>query len=256
MKIALVSDIHSNVFALTAVIEDIRKRDVDVSVNLGDILYGPIAPQATYDLLMKHDFITISGNQDRQIYESSIKEIECNPTLQFILDDVNEDALNWLKHLPFDHQLTNEVYLCHGSPTSDLIYLLENVEEGQPVLRRDEDILGLLAGQKSAVICCGHTHISRAVSLNSGQIVVNPGSVGLQAYTDEVPVIHSMENFNSYAAYAIIEKQSSSPSSAWNVQFIKVPYDVESAVKASQLRKREDWAHFLRTGRKLPKPIM
>ena len=35
---------------------------VDLMLNLGDILYGPIAPKATYDLLMQHDFITICGN--------------------------------------------------------------------------------------------------------------------------------------------------------------------------------------------------
>lgn len=39
MRVALLSDIHSNAFALDAVIKDIKKRGVDVVVNLGDILY-------------------------------------------------------------------------------------------------------------------------------------------------------------------------------------------------------------------------
>ncbi|WP_427982779.1 metallophosphoesterase family protein [Agarivorans sp.] len=43
MRIAVLSDIHSNVFALSAVLSDVSKRGVDVTVNLGDILYGPIA---------------------------------------------------------------------------------------------------------------------------------------------------------------------------------------------------------------------
>ncbi|MGP9557668.1 metallophosphoesterase family protein, partial [Psychrobacter sp. AOP7-A1-24] len=68
--IAAISDIHSNVYALESVFADIRHRDVDQVdqiVNLGDILYGPIAPNATYELLMAHqdDIITIRGNQDR-----------------------------------------------------------------------------------------------------------------------------------------------------------------------------------------------
>lgn len=45
--IAAISDIHSNVFALEAVLADIKQRGADQIVNLGDILYGPIAPQAT-----------------------------------------------------------------------------------------------------------------------------------------------------------------------------------------------------------------
>ncbi|MEI8611574.1 metallophosphoesterase family protein [Enterovibrio sp. Hal110] len=43
MRIALISDIHSNIYALDAVLDDIRHQGVDVVVNLGDILYGPIA---------------------------------------------------------------------------------------------------------------------------------------------------------------------------------------------------------------------
>jgi predicted phosphodiesterase len=57
LKIALLSDIHSNVFALDAVIKDIKKRGVDITVNLGDILFGPIAPKETFELLHEHDFL-------------------------------------------------------------------------------------------------------------------------------------------------------------------------------------------------------
>ena len=74
MKIAILSDIHSNVYALEAVISDAQSRAIDLMINLGDILYGPIAPKATFDLLMKHDFVTICGNQDRQIFEANQDE--------------------------------------------------------------------------------------------------------------------------------------------------------------------------------------
>ena len=121
MKIAILSDIHSNVFALESVIKDIQTHAVDVTVNLGDILYGPIAPKKTYELLMQQDFITICGNQDRQIYEAGQSEIDTNPTLGFILEDLGSQPLEWMKSLPFDHQLSDDVYLCHGTPKSDLI---------------------------------------------------------------------------------------------------------------------------------------
>ncbi|MEW6994625.1 hypothetical protein AADZ84_10215 [Colwelliaceae bacterium MEBiC 14330] len=52
------------------------------------------------------------------------------------------------------------------------------------MLRSGEEIIRLLQGQKSSLICCGHTHITRAISLSTGQLVVYPGSVGLQAYTN------------------------------------------------------------------------
>jgi len=247
MKIAVLSDIHSNVFALDAVIKDVKKHSVDLKANLGDILYGPIAPKSTFELLMEHDFITISGNQDRQIYESTEEEIESNPTMQFILDDLGSKPLEWMKSLPFDKQVNEDVYFCHGTPKNDLIYLLEDVSSGHALLRSDSEIINLLGGQKSKLVCCGHTHMARSVYLSNGQFIVNPGSVGLQAYTDEEPVVHSMENFTHHASYSIVEKIDAQ----WVVQNIKVPYDYQRAVNESKKRERSDWVHFLSTGRRI-----
>ena len=55
-------------------------------------------------------------------------------------------------------------------------------------------------------------------------MIVNPGSVGLQAYTDQEPVVHSMENFSHYASYSIVENIGSK----WSVQNIRVPYQGKS----------------------------
>ncbi|KAA3613797.1 MAG: metallophosphoesterase [Calditrichaeota bacterium] len=252
MRIAVLSDIHSNVFALEAVLIDMAKRSPDLVLNLGDILYGPIAPRATYDLLQQQDIINIRGNQDRQIYEASPAEIEINPTMQFILQDLDEAGVEWLKSLPFDKQMNGEIYLCHGSPGDDMDYLLENVEKGFPCLRSENEIITLLNNQSSKLILCGHTHVPRTVALESGQLIVNPGSVGLPAYSDDFPVKHSMENFSPHAAYAIIEKNKS----GWTVQHMKIPYDHEKAAGCAKMRHRDDWAHFLTTGRGLRQPII
>ena len=145
------------IFALQAIIADAQPKSVDVMANLGDILYGPIAPKATYEVLMQHDFITISGNQDRQIVEATPDELASNRTLQFIVNDLGNEPIVWMKSLAFDHQLSDDIYLCHGTPQSDLIYLLEDVSSGTPQLREDKSITDLLAGQSSSLICCGHT---------------------------------------------------------------------------------------------------
>lgn len=247
MKIAAISDIHSNVFALEAVFDEIQKHNVDMIVNLGDILYGPIAPRQTYDLLMENECVTIQGNQDRQIYQADVKDIASNPTLAFILEDLGNAPLQWLSTLPETCQLSEQVFLCQGTPDNDLVYLLEDVAQGFPILRPERDILTLLNGQPSEVILCGHTHIPRTVTTQNGQIIVNPGSVGLPAYTDDKPVIHSMENHSSHAHFAILQPQDT----GWNVQQINVAYDHEKAAAAAKARHRPDWAHFLTTGRGL-----
>lgn len=245
MLAAVLSDIHGNVFALEAVLEDARARGATHLFNLGDTLYGPIAPKATFELLQEHNVVSISGNQDRQILEAAVSPEPGNPTMDFVLKDLGREPLNWLQPLAFECLINETLYLCHGSPSSDLEYLLENVETGFPRVRRDKEIRDALAGRTAPVILCGHTHIPRTVALGSGQLVVNPGSVGLPAYTDDAPVAHSMETHSPHASYALIEQCRT----GWMVRQLRIPYDHHKAVKAAQAQQRADWAYALETGR-------
>lgn len=208
MKIAAISDIHSNVFALESVIADVEARKIDLVVNLGDVFYGPMEPRATYDLLAKRNYPTICGNQDRQIYDATPEEIASNPTMAYVIEDLGDEPLAWLQKLPFDTHLTDDIYLCHGSPQDDMEYLLEDVSNGHASVRADSDIIRLMTGVYSPLVICGHTHIPRTVVLSTGQLIVNPGSVGLPAYSDDLPVAHAMENYSAHASYAIIEKHA------------------------------------------------
>jgi hypothetical protein len=69
-RIAAISDVHGNVFALQSVLESIRADGVDVLVNLGDHLSGGVAPAATADLLMKTPSVSIRGKHQRQLLEA------------------------------------------------------------------------------------------------------------------------------------------------------------------------------------------
>ena len=251
--VAAISDIHSNVFALDAVLLDIRKRNIDQIVNLGDILYGPIAPKATYELLMTHreNIITIRGNQDRQIFEATLADIHNNATLDFIVKELPSEAIEWMRHLPFDYRLNEDIYLCHGSPTDDTIYLLESVETGQPIVRKGEDILTLLHGIEHKVVLCGHTHIPRTVRLSTGQMIVNTGSVGYPAYEDELPFAHKMQTYSPQANYTILDYVENDKGGYWKTEHIDVNYDHEAAATFATKNGRTDWAFALRTGRVL-----
>ncbi|GAB6263005.1 metallophosphatase family protein [Photobacterium sp. CCB-ST2H9] len=245
-KYAILSDIHSNVFALDAVVEDAIWKGATRLVNLGDILYGPIAPRATYERLQTLNALTISGNQDRQIYQSTKDDVASNPTLQFILEDLGDVPLQWMRQLPSDVLITDDIYACHGAPDNDLMYLLEDISSGYPQVKRDDEILACLDGVQAPIILCGHTHLPRNVRLSSGQTVVNPGSVGLQAYQDEWPLPHAMQNYTPQASYVLIEEGIQGQ---WDISFHRVDYDVQSAVQAAKSNGREDWAHYLKTGR-------
>lgn len=248
MRIAALADIHGNRFALEAVLDDLVGRRVDQTVNLGDHLYGPIAPRATYELLTAHPMVHIRGNQDRYLVEASETEIESNPTLRWVLDDLGDEPLHWVRSLEFDHQLEESVYLCHGSPSSDLEYLLEAVGHGTSQVRADADILNLLGDQQSELVLCAHTHVARTVQLSTGRLVVNPGSVGLPAYADTTPSPHAMQSFSPHARYALLEQGRH----GWTVQHVQVPYDHEAAAEAARRYGRADWAEEVRSGRAAP----
>ncbi len=76
-------------------------------------------------------------------------------------------------------------------------------------------------------------------------LLLNPGSVGLQAYGDDHPVAHTVENGSPDARYAIAE----STAQGWRVEHFTVPYDQESMAVLAGQRGRPEWAHALRTGR-------
>lgn len=246
LRIALVADIHANVWALDAVLDDIRQQHVDTIFNLGDILYGALKPRATYDRLRAlGDLLTIRGNQDRQIYDATEKDRRANPTLNYVIQDLGAEPINWLGTLPPTATFEEEIFLCHGTPASDETYLLEDVGSGRPMIRPEAEILKLVKSVRHPVIVCGHTHIPRLVSLPNGQMVVNPGSVGLPAYSDDAPVAHTMENYSPHASYAILTNTGA----GWNVSFHKVAYDYGPASGCAAALGRNDWARQIATGR-------
>ena len=58
----------------------------------------------------------------------------------------------------------------------------------------------------ASLIVCGHTHLPRTMRLGDGRVVLNPGSVGLQAYPAKWPHSHIMEAGSPHARYAVAER--------------------------------------------------
>jgi 3',5'-cyclic AMP phosphodiesterase CpdA len=93
------------------------------------------------------------------------------------------------------------------------------------------------------LVLCGHSHIPRIVSLPGGVWIVNPGSVGLQAYSDDAP-LHYVETGSPHARYAVIDWKRKTP----RVDFITVEYDWEAASNQAAQANRPDWSYALATG--------
>jgi putative phosphoesterase len=191
MRIAVLADIHGNFRALEAVRADLAKRSPDVVVNLGDNVSGPLQASATADLLMQQNYVNIRGNHDRQLIDRPAADMGLSDRAAH--SQLSSRHLAWLAGLPATQMLGEDVLLCHGSPTDDLEYLLEHIDGERVHVASPTQIQARLGDVRSALILCGHTHTPRIVSLPGGTMVVNPGSVGLQAYDDTWTALHYVE---------------------------------------------------------------
>jgi putative phosphoesterase len=250
MRIAVVSDIHGNLPALEAVLEEIARERVDAIVNLGDILSGPLWPAETADRLIALHLPTIRGNHERQLLGDpariGLSDAQTRPQL-------TPCHLQWTATtLPTTIELAEGTVLCvHGTPASDLEYLLETVTpdhgvHGSPGVRaaRGAEIEMRLGELHPEALLCGHTHMPRTARCGT-TLIVNPGSVGLPAFDDDRHHFHLMETGTPHARWAIVERTAA----GWQAQLRLTVYDWESAARRAEAQLRPDWADALRTGR-------
>ncbi len=241
-KVAILSDIHGNLAALEAVVADLQQRQVEAVFNLGDHASGPLWPKETIQFLMKQNWIQIKGNHERQLLNQ-------NPAKQgasdrYAFQALNQVELDWLARLPTGVKVQHDFLLVHGTPLSDSTYFLETVECGHVRLATRAEITDRLGEARSRIIVCGHTHVPRVVETPDNILIVNPGSVGLPAYSDDQPEPHVVETGSPHARYAVLEQVNGH----WRAELIALSYDHEKAAEQAHKNDRPEWAMALRTG--------
>lgn len=243
MRIAALSDIHGNLPALDAVLADVARRGSDLVVNLGDIISGPLWPAETLERLQPLRLPTIAGNHERQLLGDPATLAPSDAHARQALDAAQ---LDWIGALPPWLRL-DDVLLCHGTPGSDVDYLLDDIIGPELHAADAATVAARLAhphAADAALVLCGHSHTPRAMRLADGRLACNPGSVGLPAFATSRPVPHRAQAGSPEARYALLERRGGQ----WQAQLLAVPYRHEvAAIQAGRLG-RPDWAHALRHG--------
>lgn len=244
MRIAVISDIHSNIYALEAVLDDIENRNVDLVACTGDLVGYGTRPNEVINTIRKKKVLTIMGNYDDAIGNYKIvcgcdypnpKDVEkAGLSMQFTSSETTDENKKYLSNLPKEATLTfnnKTIKLVHGSTRLINEYLKENSEEAKEVMNElDEDIL-----------VCGHTHIPYTKYYGE-KLLINAGSVG------------KPKTNNPKANYVIIEINNednlSNSKSLVGVEIIEVNYDFEKAAREIEENNilPNDFARLIREG--------
>jgi putative phosphoesterase len=220
IRLAIFSDVHSNLPALEAVLADIERTGVQVSYVLGDLVgYAPW-PNEVIELLRAERIGVVMGNYDDG---TGFDRDECgcayvDPTEKALGDEsfawtkahTSADNKAWLRSLASEIRFEadgNLFLLVHGSPRRMNEYLYED--------KPDATFARIAAGAGADVIVCGHTHRPYDKTVDGARFI-NVGSAG------------KPKDGDPRACWALVETQSDGVS----VEFRRVAYDVEAAARA------------------------
>jgi diadenosine tetraphosphatase ApaH/serine/threonine PP2A family protein phosphatase len=200
-----------------------------------------LLPLETARFLMAQEWPSIAGNHERQILTQGPGQ--WGPSDAYAHSRLGPAERTWIAALPATAWFSPEVFLCHGTPASDLDSLLETLEPSGLRAASAAEVEARLT-VAAPVVLCGHTHVPRAVRSRSGQLVLNPGSVGLPALETTYPFRLIVETGSPDAHYAILQQRAG----AWIPSLITVPYDHRAMADLAKAHDRPDWEHALRTG--------
>lgn len=207
MEVGLISDVHGNKPALTAVLEELD--DVELIINAGDVVgYNPW-PAACLETVRERARYSVRGNHDRAVGSTSGFRFNslAQAGVEYAREQLSEPQRDWLATLPETRTvLDGTIRVAHGHPEDPDRYTYP--EEFAPEMLDGESLLVL-----------GHTHVQHAEQYETGAIV-NPGSVGQPRDGDP------------RAAYAVVDTDT------WEVTLNRVAYDitaVQDAVSAAGL---------------------
>jgi predicted phosphodiesterase len=181
MRVAAIYDIHGNLPALEAVLQEIRQAQVDQIVVGGDVIPGPM-PRETLACLQDLDLPVhfIQGNGEREVLaqkagiESGNIPEQFREVMRWSARQLDPEQERWLAGWPLTVRVEipglGEVLFCHATPRSDT--------EIFTMVTPEDRLLSIFAGVDVPMVVCGHTHMQFDRTVGRAR-VMNAGSVGM-----------------------------------------------------------------------------
>lgn len=217
MRIAVISDIHSNLYALSNALDYIDGDNVSTIICLGDLVGYGCHPNETISLIKSRQILTIKGNYDASVVDNDytyIRNTDINSfSLPWTAEELRASNRLFLDSLPNSLVLEFEgkkIRFVHGSPNKINEYLTEDYDNLEDIMNNIEE----------DVLVCAHTHIPYSKEFGN-KLLVNDGSIG------------KPKNGSPNSTYAILDIDKDRPV---RVEFKSVKYDVFKIVKDMEMK--------------------
>lgn len=181
MRVAAIYDIHGNLPALEAVLQDIAQAEVDLVVVGGDVVAGPM-PRETLACLLNFAIPVefIQGNADREVVaqmagtDAGAVPEHVREIVRWVAQQLYPDHARLLASWPSTFGVEigglGQVLFCHATPRSDTEVFTR--------LTPGERLAPVFEGLNAPLVICGHTHMQFDRTIGRTR-VVNAGSVGM-----------------------------------------------------------------------------
>lgn len=244
MRIAVLSDIHANYEALSAVLQVLEDEAIDAYYCLGDTVGYGGSPNECCDIIRKISKHTILGNHDAAVagrmdysyyYEAARQALDTHARM------ITEENMKWLRDLPYKVELNDEgVHLCHGSPVRleefEYIFAPEQARECLPLF----DELG-------HITLIGHSHLCKVFALTETTVEeLAPVDFNLspdKKYIVSIGSVGQPRDYDNRASFIVFDTETK------HFEFRRVEYDIETAAdKVLRARLERNFAHRLFIG--------
>ena len=224
MRIAIISDVHSNIEALEAVRAEIEKLGCEKVICLGDVVGYGASPNECCAMVREMTEVCLLGNHDAAVagrMDYSFYYEAARQALDWTAGKLSDEHLEWLRSLPYVHR-EGDTGFSHGSPLEpeayEYIFAEAHAEELLPVLDELPEITFI-----------GHSHLCRAYALRDGEVhdVVAQRFVVREGYryicsVGSVGQPRDLDNRACFVTYDTERKQ---------VQYHRVEYDIAASAQ-------------------------
>ncbi|MHB8420573.1 MAG: metallophosphoesterase family protein [Myxococcales bacterium] len=224
MRIAILSDVHSNIEALGSIRETLEGERIDRFVCLGDVVGYGASPNECCDIIKDLCEVTLLGNHDAAVaarMDYSFYYEAARHALDWSATRLTTENMAWLKGLPYTYQI-GDVGFSHGSPIDpeayEYIFALEQAQDLMPYTRDLPDITFI-----------GHSHLCKAFAIGASDVadVVAPKFTLRRGYKYIVSVgsVGQPRDYDNRSCCVVFDTETRL------VQYVRVEYDIEASAQ-------------------------